>query len=152
MTVSLKSMVMLDRVVSVVLIVVCAILYRISGQYPAGGDYFPKFSLSVIILMSILMLVLSFRRGKTEQELEALQVKRKNVRPLIVSLIFIAYLIVFPTLGFYMSTALFVAVTMAFLKVRSLKLYLTVIPGLALVFYGFFGLILKVPFPESWLI
>jgi hypothetical protein len=148
----MKSKVMLDRAIALFLLVVCGFLYHVAGEYPAGGDYFPRFSLGVIMLMAALMLGLSFRPGKTPEEREELSVKKKNLRPLILIGIFFLYLLVYPRLGFYVSTALFALAVMAFLQVRRPVLYLTVIPGLALVFYGFFGLILKVPFPDGWLI
>lgn len=143
---------MLDRAISILLIAVCSIMYRVSGEYPAGGDYFPKFSLAVIMALAALMLVLSFRSGRKQKEEKPFEISAKTTRPAILAVLFLVYLLIYPTVGFYVSTALFAAVSMAFLKERRLKLYLIVIPALTLALYGFFGLLLDVPFPDSWLI
>lgn len=150
MSESQQNRIMLDRTIAVILIVVCALLYGEARSYPAGGSYFPLFSLATIITLSTLILIFSFLNKKRPEKEKGIEVKKKKyVRPFILTGIFLLYLVIAPKLGFFFSTAAFTYVVMAFLKIREVKFYLLIVPVLITAFYIFFGMILKVPFPES---
>lgn len=144
-----------DRVIAVVTIVLCGLLYVEAGGYPDGGAFFPKFSLGAIIVLSALILGLSLIQGKAKEPAPApgpgTGDKGRVFRPLLIVGIFLLYLVVAPHLGFFASTGLLVYGVMLFLKIRGAKYYLFVVPGLIAALYVFFGMILKVPFPETLL-
>lgn len=141
-----------DRVISLALLGICAFLYWIAEGFPGKGGHFPKFALGCIILLCMLMFISSFfgqrsRSNKTEGH-EAPKDAR-TYGPYVVFFMFIIYLIGAPFLGFYTSTTILAGISMALLGVRDLKLYLIVLPLIFLSFYGFFEMLLKVPFPKG---
>ena len=141
-----------DRVIAVALIVTGGLLYLVAGSYPAGGSYFPQFSLGAVISLSALQLVSSFlTQRKSARSLDAVD-RRVYLRPILLLLLFLVYLVIAPWLGFFATTALFTYTVMIFLKIRSLKYYLIFVPALMAALYIFFGMILKVPFPDSVLL
>jgi len=149
----LKKWITLDRMIALIVIIMCLFFYREASQYPAGGSYFPIFSLVAIMLLSALMLIFSFwpkRRQPPEQPENAAQGKRK-LRPLLLTGIFFLYLVIVPRMGLFTSTAALICAVMAFLKVREVKLYILVVLVVSASFYIFFGLILKVSIPGSLL-
>ena len=151
---TLKKWIPLDRMIALVLIALCAFLYWEAGHYPAGGSYFPHFALVAIICLSVLMLIFSFRpkqQRDRETTAEAEKTKR-NLRPFFLICIFFIYLFIVPRLGLYTSTAILICAVMAFLKVRQVKLYILAVLVISLLFYIFFGLVLKVSIPGSILI
>ena len=141
-----------DRVISLALLGICVFLYWIAEGFPGRGSHFPKFALGCIILLSLLMFVSSFfsqrSRSKKTEGNEAPKDARTH-GPYMVFFLFIIYLIGAPFLGFYTSTAILAGVSMALLGIREPKLYLIVLPLIFLSFYGFFEMLLKVPFPKG---
>lgn len=141
-----------DRAISFALLGICVFLYWRAEDFPAGGSHFPKFALGCIILLSLLMFLSSFFRERSRSRKNERHEATQNARaygPYVVFLLFIIYLIGAPFLGFYTSTAILVGVSMALLGIRDLKLYLIVLPLIFLSFYGFFEMLLKVPFPKG---
>lgn len=150
----LKKWILLDRLVALGLIIVCAFLYREAYNYPAGGSYFPVFSLVAIMILSFLMLIFSFRSKPNQRSADPKKAltRKRNLRPFFLSGIFFLYLLILPRLGLFTSTAVLIFAVMALLKVRQVKLYIIVILVVTVSFYIFFGLILKVSIPGSILI
>lgn len=151
---SLKKWITLDRMVALGLIVICAFFYWEANHYPAGGSYFPIFSLMVIILLSVLMLIFSFwpKHKQSTVESENALTGKRNLRPFFLTGIFFLYLFIAPWIGLFTSTAALMCAVMAFLKVKQVKLYVLVVLVVTVSFYIFFGLILKVSIPGSILI
>jgi hypothetical protein len=141
-----------DRVISLALLGISVFLYLKAEDFPSGGSHFPKFALGFIILLSMLMFVSSFfrqgSRSKKNERHDATK-KARAYGPFAIFLLFIIYLIGAPLLGLYTSTTILAGVSMALLGVRDLKLYLIVLPLIFLSFYGFFEMLLKVPFPRG---
>lgn len=150
----LKKWITLDRMVALVLIIICAFFYLEASHYPAGGSYFPIFSLMAIILLSVLMLIFSFwPKGRQTPAASENAVKGKQyLRPFFLTGIFFLYLFSAPRIGLFTSTAALIVAVMAFLKIRQVKLYILVVLVVTVSFYIFFGLILKVSIPGSILI
>jgi hypothetical protein len=150
----LKKWTTLDRMVALGLIIICAFFYWEASNYPAGGSYFPHFSLVAIILLSTLMLIFSFRPKQKQRpaESENAEKDKRNLRPFILTGIFFLYLFIAPRMGLFTSTAVLICAVMAFLKIRQVKLYVLVVLVVTVSFYIFFGLILKVSIPGSILI
>jgi hypothetical protein len=141
-----------DRVISLTLLVICGLLYWSAEDFPSGGGRFPKFALGCIILLSMLMFVSSFFRRESRSKKNERQDATKNARtygPYVVFVLFTIYLIGAPFIGFYTCTTILTGVSMALLGIRDLKLYLIVLPLIFLSFYGFFEMLLKVPFPRG---
>ena len=146
-----KKWITLDRMIAIVVIIISAFFYREANQYPAGGSYFPIFSLVAIMLLSALMFIFSFwpkHRQRPEQPEIAEKGKSKS-RPFFLTAIFFLYLLSAPRIGLFTSTAALICAVMAFLKVRQVKLYILVVLVVTMSFYIFFGLILKVSIPGS---
>ena len=149
----LKKWITLDRMIALMVIIMCLFFYREASQYPAGGSYFPIFSLVAIILLSVLMLMFSFwpQRGQRPEATENAGKGQKKLRPFFLTCIFFLYLVIVPRIGLFTSTAALTCAVMAFLKVREVKLYILVVLVVTASFYIFFGLILKVSIPGSLL-
>lgn len=138
--------------IAAVLIVACALLYLEAGKYPAGGSYFPQFSLAAIIVLSVLQFISSFFTKKgVAKSLDSVD-RKIYLRPILLLLLFLVYLLVAPWIGFFSTTAVFTYTVMVFLKIRSIKFYLIFVPVQITALYIFFGIILKVPFPDSILL
>lgn len=149
-----KKWITLDRMIAVVVIIMCAFLYWEASHYPAGGSYFPIFSLMAIMVLAALMLFFSFwpkHPQRSEQPQNAKKGKSKS-RPFLLTGIFFLYLFSAPRIGLFTSTAALICAVMAFLKIRQVKLYILVVLVVTVSFYIFFGLILKVSIPGSILI
>lgn len=152
MSESTTNLITHDRVIAAVLIVACALLYLEAGKYPAGGSYFPQFSLAAIIVLSVLQFISSFFTKKgVAKSLDSVD-RKIYLRPILLLLLFLVYLLVAPWIGFFSTTAVFTYTVMVFLKIRSIKFYLIFVPVQITALYIFFGIILKVPFPDSILL
>lgn len=151
---SLKKWITLDRMIALVLIIISAFFYWEASHYPAGGSYFPIFSLMAIILLSVLMLIFSFwpKHKQSAAESENAEKGKRNLHPFFLTGIFFLYLVIVPWIGLFTSTAALICAVMAFLKVKQVKLYVLVVLVVTMSFYIFFGLILKVSIPGSILI
>ena len=151
---ALKKRITPDRTVAFVLIVICAFLYWEADHYLAGGSYFPHFSLAAVILLSFLMLIFSFlpRQRHDRKKIEGAEKIKRNLRPFFLLCVFFIYLFVLPFLGLYSSTVALICAVMALLKVRQFKLYALAVLVIGVIFYIFFGLVLKVSIPGSILI
>ncbi len=149
-----KKWITLDRMIALVVIIICAFFYWEARHYPAGGSYFPIFSLMAIILLSALMLIFSFwpRPKQSPAEPENAEKGKRKLRPFFLTAIFFLYLFSAPRIGLFTSTAALICAVMAFLKIRKVKLYILVVLVVTVSFYIFFGLILKVSIPGSILI
>lgn len=147
-----KKWITVDRVIAFALIIAATFFYWEARRYPAGGSYFPVFSLVAIIVLSALMLIFSFRPQRSQADTKNAEKGKRNFRPLFLTGIFFLYLFIAPRLGLFASTALLIWSVMAFLKVRQIWLYVLVVLVVTAAFYIFFGLILKVSFPGTMLV
>ena len=127
-----------DRIISLTVLLISILLYAEAGDYPDGGSLFPRFSLAVVAGLAVLMLLFSFMKGSPAAQQSADSLEKSSDeesgtdsrrRPIIMVGIFFVYLIVAPWLGFFVSTAVFIYVVMAYLRIQGVWLYALAVPA-----------------------
>lgn len=121
--------------------------YAGSGVNSYGPKFFPQF-VSVMLLLASLILIIQALKGNSLKNFEEIN-KRGFIRATITLTFSIAYLFLMQVLGFYLSTAIFLFVTMKFLGLKSYTVTLIVSVCVATIVYGIFRIFLKIPLPEG---
>ena len=121
----------------------------VAWEFPAGGNQFPVFSSSAIIVISIVMLLRSWLSpGVFKAKFQA-GFTIEHAKPLLLSAAVVCYVLVIFELGYYTSTLLFLISVSLAVGVRNLKtIGLTAVVTLPLM-YAFFELFLQAQMPRG---
>ena len=144
----------IDRITGLILIFVAGFAYYRSFSFPklgvteTGPAFFPRLVTMFIIGLSILLILMSFKKGKDEENVEIKELKRV----LLTIGIMVFYLVGFLYIGFFVArflSLIFIMYVMGIRKKTTIILVSLVSTGIVyLVFYYVF----KVPLPEGILI
>lgn len=135
-----------DRIISVVMMLFCVIYFSMSLEFSARAKFWPQFMILFLFLLSILLLINSFRKDINT-------FSKKNTEKIIFSrligtiLLSILYIFSIRFIGFFSVTFIYIISTMYFLGTRNIKILLfTAILSTLLLYVGF-KLVLEVPIP-----
>jgi putative tricarboxylic transport membrane protein len=117
------------------------------GVNAYGPNFFPQ-ALSILLFIASVSLIIQALKGNALKSLEAIN-KNGLIRATVTLFIAIGYLFLMQYLGFYISTAIFLFVTMKYLGVKSNLTSTIVSVTVASIVFGIFRLFLKIPLPEG---
>ena len=133
----------LDRKVSLVFTCIFAAFYAATFKYRPETVAFPRFLLWILLLLSVLLFI--FPRQTKGHSLKELFPKEK----IIASLLLIAYIIVFPRLGYFVTTFIFSVLYMWIFYKKDWKKYVLVAAVYITIIYFLFQKWLYVWFPKG---
>lgn len=128
-----------DRVAGVILLLICTGLFYEGWRYPADSRLFPLSLLTFLMIGAIVMIVRPAEASKGE--------RGDPKRILLTTLLCIAYVALVEIVGFFVASALFMAVFMAMVGMRKPLIYIVAIVGVNVGLYLLFVWQLKVPIP-----
>ncbi len=135
----------LDRKISIIAICFAAALYAATFKYPVEVIAFPRFLIWTLLGLSVLLFI---RPGHTSgYSLKELLPKEK----VIAALLLVVYIIVFPIVGYFVTTFIFAILYMWIFNRKDLKKYLLVAAVYCGIIYLLFQKWLFVWFPEGML-
>ena len=132
--------------------VICALFYSGTMKLPAESQMYPKviviilFGLTTMYLIQMIINAVKYGTESGKSCFEGFQAKQFFVCLGLALL----YIIAVITIGFYVSTAVFLVVALLFLKVKPLYIAITTV-ALLLLIYGAFTLFLRVQLPNNLL-
>lgn len=130
-----------DRVAGLIILLVCTWLFYEASLYPFDSRVFP---VGLLIFMMICAIIMIARPAGTSGGQEG---NPKKV--LITILLCLAYVLIVDVLGYFLASALFMAVFMAMMGLRNPLVYIAAIAGVNLCLYLIFVWQLKVPVPSG---
>lgn len=139
-----------DTVVALVLMGVSVLFYYLSLDLTDGGDIFPKLLSVIIACLSLILLVMDFRKarpGRSAEEKPAV----KTARPYVTFLLAVLYVAAVVTIGFFTATVAFLIVLMLYLGVGKISNYVIAVACVVGFYYLLFDRFLHVPLPRGLL-
>jgi putative tricarboxylic transport membrane protein len=138
-----------ERIAALMCIALALYFGSIALRFPAGGHMFPLFAAGMTILLALLMIASTFfdlprLRGSFDLDFSFGQMK-----PVYVTLIVIAYVLLIFRLGYFVSSALFLVFTTLFVGIRNLKMILLTAIVLFPLMYLFFEGFLQANLPRG---
>ena len=112
-----------------------------------GPNFFPQ-ALSAMLALSSIALIVQALRGKALKDLETID-KQGFIRATITLVIALIYLFIMQYIGFYISTVMFLFVTMKYLGQKNNFYTLLISICVGSIIYGIFSTFLKIPLPEG---
>lgn len=143
-----------DIGVVVVMYAICAFFYSMTVQLKPESQTYPTFTIVLLFgLTTLYLLQMLFRAKKFGVESGKDEVfKNFKAKQFFVCFVMVVlYLVMMKYLGFYISTVIFMAVVLLFLKVPVLHSAIVLVAIILLVYLAF-GLFLKVKLPQGELI
>lgn len=138
-----------DVLISLFLIASCAWLYTITAGFPEGAETFPRLMLISTIVFSAAILLDALRSGSASNPSRA--PAPIKAQPYVVFGGATLYVMAVGVLGFFTSSILFSAATMAYMGVRRISAYLVALGTMALFYYVLFDRFLHIPLPRGLL-
>ncbi len=132
--------------------VICALFFAETQKLPAESQMYPKviviilFGLTTLYLIQMIMNAVKYGTESGKSQFEGFQPKQFFVCLGLTLL----YIIAVITIGFYVSTAVFLVVSLLFLKVKPLHIAIATVAILALIYFAF-TLFLRVQLPNNLL-
>lgn len=132
--------------------VICGLFFAETQKLPAESQTYPKFiviilfGLTTLYLIQMIMNAVKYGTESGKSSFKGFQPKQFFVCLGLALL----YIIAVITVGFYVSTAVFLVVTLLFLKVKPLYIAIATV-ALLLLIYGAFTLFLRVQLPNNLL-
>jgi hypothetical protein len=134
---------LMDRKISLVLMALFAAFYATTFKYKAEIVAFPRFLLWIFLGLSILLFI--FPKGHPNYNIKAILAKEK----LLAALLLVIYAIVFPRLGFFVTTFIFAVAYMWIFSKKHLKNYVIIAAVYLVIVYIVFQKLLYVWFPQG---
>ncbi|MFD2182713.1 tripartite tricarboxylate transporter TctB family protein [Rhodoplanes azumiensis] len=139
-------MLWVNRIVGVALIGSCAVLWRISDDYPEMARLFPRVMLVIVCVLSALMVGRSLLPAAAAGGAgEGGTTPAVMIRPILAFLATALALAAATYVGFFLGMILLAAVLVPILGVRALGWYVFATVVLLVVVYGVFVVVLAVP-------
>jgi putative tricarboxylic transport membrane protein len=147
-----------DFYVAIFLLVFCGLAYGVSYPYPHASAYFPHIIILLLAIMSGALLGKSILEGRKEKIAADRTTgvkgpsswKKEGARKVILMLaVFILYLLVMSSVGFYLTTFIYLPVMIWLLGVRKIKVVVLSTFFVLIFIYLVFSAFLKVPIPEG---
>lgn len=121
--------------------------YAGTGVNIYGPNFFPQVA-SALLLLASLSLIVQALRGNSLKNFETIN-KEGFIRTTVTLVIAIAYLFLMQYIGFYLSTVIFLFVTMKYLGLTNYLVTFIVSLVVGTIVYGIFRIFLKIPLPEG---
>lgn len=136
----------LDRKISLLLVAFCGFFYYLTFAYPPRTVAFPRFLLLIFFLLSILLFIFP-GRGQKYNFREVFSSEK-----IVTLLLLIGYTILFPLLGFFVTTFFFAVFYMWLFRRKGLPQYILIAVAYVAIIYIIFQKLLYVWFPEGILL
>ena len=131
-----------------ILIFFCIVGLVHLSSIPFQAALFPRVVLSATILLSVLLIINTYRESAVTEKLWDGRVEIRNF--LFFSLVSFGYLILLPVLGFFSSSVLFLPLSSWLLGFRKPRLLAGGTIGFVVLVYVIFVLVFDHPLPEEW--
>lgn len=150
-----------NRIISIVVVAVSAILYWFTLQMPEGPARFPKLLLvSLVILAALLFLTTFWRRDSNNPAVSRGQSvsvpepgskdKGKGIKVISILVVLGGYIALISTIGYIISTLLATLTVMLIMGERKLTRLVVVPVATSLILYVAFANLLRVPLPKGF--
>lgn len=132
-----------------------AFFLALTGAFPKQSAYFPRFFTLVLIALSVIIVwggvkkSARLSRGTATESDERPLTRRELVLPMSGIAVMVCYIALIPAIGFFVSTGLFMLVSMWLLKIRSIPVMLLSTLGLEAFIYVLFIMQLKLNMPSG---
>lgn len=142
-----------EVITCLVFIALASYVVWLAWDLPSGGGHFPIFAAGWIIILSAYWLVMAVwdRSGESGQRI-VFDWSYDNMKPMVVLLATIGYVLVIFVLGYFTATALFLLVGAALLGMRNWRALALTAAVLLPTLYAFFVLFLGTSLPRGVLI
>ncbi len=127
-----------ERIIALSLMGGSLYLGWLARDFPLDGGFFPLFSLACIFLLSVYLFTLSFFPEQGIKEERDKEKKSFHYKPFILFGILILQILLIKKIGYFVSTALFLAAASLFLGIRNYRILLFTILILIPAMYLFF--------------
>lgn len=134
-----------NRLLSAMFMIVSALAFINSYSYPEESTIYVRFILAIFFVLS---LVLFFIKSDKQESVKTIFTSKRSKA----FALMIAYAILIPIVGFFVSTFLFGVVFMFIFNNKGLVKYMIVTFIFTLMMYGVFDVLLKIWFPTGLLI
>jgi hypothetical protein len=135
----------LDRKISLFLIAFCGFFYYLTFAYPPRTVAFPRFLLLIFFFLSVLLFVFP-GRGQKYSFGEVFSSEK-----MVTLLLLIGYTILFPFIGFFVTTFVFAVFYMWLFRRKGFPRYFLIAAAYVAIMYIVFQKLLYVWFPEGLL-
>jgi hypothetical protein len=135
----------LDRKISLLLIAFCSFFYYLTFAYPPRTVAFPRFLLLIFFFLSLLLFIFP-GRGQKYSFREVFANEK-----IVTLLLLIGYTILFPLIGFFVTTFFFAIFYMWLFQRKGLPRYFLIAAAYVAIMYIVFQKLLYVWFPEGLL-
>lgn len=134
-------------------LVVAAGLYMgwLALDFPAGGHRFPLFTCAMAVLIGLLMVGMTFVKPALYQGTIRFDFSYGELKPVLVAVLAVLYVLAIFRLGYYVSSALFLVLTTWLVGIRSAKLIGLTAVILFPLMYFFFEAFLQADLPRGLL-
>jgi len=136
---------LLDRKIALISVGFFAAFYAATFRYPPETVSFPRFLLWIFLVLSVILFI--FPKKHPDYSFKAILPKEKVTA----ALLLIGYTVIFPKLGFFVTTFCFSIIYMWAFNKKDLKKYVMIAAVYILIVYFVFQKWLYVWFPEGLL-
>lgn len=147
----------ISRVTSVVFFLIAAYAFYMASTFPPGAlgvpgpGYFPKILSVLVMILAIIEFVQSIKNSDDAPETGVKLFSKENSRVWISLGLIIIYFIGLFTIGFIISTLIYLFVMLSYFKVKNIFIKVGVPIALTAVLYFVFTILLKVQLPSGML-
>ena len=132
-----------DRIISIIFMLIGSIFYYKSFSYPHESTIYVRFILIILMFLSVLLFI--WPKQQKKQSLIELFSKQR----IMALLLTIAYIILIPIIGYFVSTFIFLITFMWSYNHKGLPKYLMIAAGASIGIYVLFQKFLTVWFPTG---
>lgn len=140
-----------DRITGISFILFGLIFLYETTKLPVDSQSYPRFMIGIMMVLALLVIIRSFMRSSVKKTWGELFEGVEWKRLLFVLLGSLGYLFLVNVLGFFVTTIIYLLITMIVLKANRLTILIS-IPVFTLVLYLIFRVFLKVPLPTGYFI
>ena len=138
------------RITGLVCIALALFFWNVAKDFPANGDAFPIFAAAGTIVLSLIMIAASFfKTGALENNLIFLDLGYSQLKPIMLVVLSVLYIIAIIEIGYFVSSILFLFITTYAVGIRNLKAVVLTAIILFPTMYGFFVFLLKAQLPQG---
>jgi hypothetical protein len=141
-----------ERLAALMCISIALYMGWLAVDFPAGGDAFPLFVVVSVVVIGVLMIATSCLAPERFAGTISFGLSRDRIKPLIVAVLSVLYVVAIFRIGYYASTLVFFLAVTLFIGVRDLRLIVVTTAILLLSIYAFFSLFLQAQLPRGLLI
>jgi hypothetical protein len=141
-----------ERLAALMCISIALYMGWLALDFPAGGDTFPLFVVTSVVVIGSLMIATTVLTPERFAGRISLDLSFERLKPLLVAVLTVLYVLAIFRVGYYASTLVFFLAATLFIGVRDLRLILVTTGVLLLAIYAFFGLFLHAQLPRGLLL